>query len=191
MSFLSPGERIYMSFTTSRKYPKALKYYLSGLILLVIAVNVILSIVPLPSEIIGIQIGTPITSLLVVCGLMFLLMGELRRRRFGTFHITNYRIVFTRGFLGTNMDSVSYSMIVNVKVTQNFIEQILGVGNLDISTAKGNREIDMTGIANPSKIENMIYNFMGGRTGPAQRQVQPRAQYRQAQKYPQAYRRRR
>jgi uncharacterized membrane protein YdbT with pleckstrin-like domain len=159
MNFLTQGERLYKKFRTSRKYPPVLKFFLLGILSILISGLFFLKIIDS-----FIALDIPFKEFLFVpfvgIGFVLILIGEANRKRVGTYYITNYRIVVDRGLIGTKMDSISYTMIVNVKISQTFFEKLFGLGDLEISTARGNQEIYMAGISNPKEIENIIYNSL-------------------------------
>ena len=189
MKFLAKGEKTYLSFRTSRKYPPLLKFFLAGIVFFAISAVFFFNILEFLKNIPLLPNNEFLAFLAVFPGIFLIIIGEMRRRKIGTYYITNFRIVVTRGVVGTKMESLSYSMIVNVKISQSFSEKIFGLGNLEISTARGTQELNMIGIPNPRKVENLIYRFLESHTGgeyqrrPEQPAQQPRRAYRPSRYY--------
>ncbi len=165
MDFLSPGEKIYLKFRASRRFPYILKYFVAAILMFLLTGLFFMDAFGFLSTQ-GIYKAV-FTALAFFSGVSFFVTGELKREKMGTYYITNYRVVMTKGILGTKMDAVSYGMIVNVKLSQSFAEKIFGLGNIEISTARGHKEILMIAIPNPRKVEQYIYQFLEG-TGPDQ-----------------------
>jgi hypothetical protein len=191
MNFLAEGEKIYASFGTSRKYPTVLKFFLEGIFFFIISAVLFLNVFDILSIIPEFPGSQFLPYLPLLPGIFLILIGESRRKKMGNYYVTNYRIVLMKGFFGTKMESLSYSMIVNVKISQSFKEKLFGLGDLDISTARGTQEMYMTGIPNPKKIENIIYRMLESHSGAErapQRQYQRKPQYRPQYRKPQ-YRR--
>ncbi len=188
MNFLAEGEKIYTSFGTSRKYPAVLKFFLGGFLFFAVSAVLFFNVFDILSIIPGLPGSQFIAYIAFFPGVFLCLIGETRRKRIGKYYVTNYRVVLMRGFLATKMESLSYSMIVNVKISQSFIEKLCGLGDLEISTARGTQEMYMTGISNPKKVENFIYRMLESHTGaerapqkPQYKRPQQRQQYRRPQ----------
>jgi uncharacterized membrane protein YdbT with pleckstrin-like domain len=160
-----------MRFGTSRLYAPYLKLYLIGGLLLLISALFFFNVLFPPAE--DAFITNALALLSVLSGVAFVVDAEIRLERSGTYYITNFRVIAKEGILGTKIDSVSYSMIVNVKMTQTFKERIFGLGNVEILTARGRQEIDMLGVKRPKMVENAVYNFLEKHNKP-----QPQSKYR-------------
>jgi uncharacterized membrane protein YdbT with pleckstrin-like domain len=177
MNFLAQGEKIYNQFRISRKYPPVLKFFMVGILLLVVSAVLFFDMIELLGNIPFFPENEFLAFITIFPGIFLIIIGEIRIRKLGTYYLTDYRIVSTKGLFGTKMDSLSYSMIVNVRISQSFIERVFGLGDLEISTARGAQEIYMRGIPNPKKVENVIYRCIEGRTRTRKpEQYQPRSQ---------------
>ena len=192
MRFLTEGEKIYARFRTSRKYPPVFRFFLVGFLLLVLAAFFLFNIIDLFITLPEIPRKDFLFIPFLGIGILSIFIGEIKRKKVVTYYITNYRIVVDKGVLGTEMESVSYSMIVNIKIIQSFMEKLFGLGNLEISTARGAQEVDMKGVPKPKKVENIIYRMLEGHTGaeraPQKQQYQKpqykKPQYRREQQRP-------
>ena len=133
-----------------------MKFYILTIFFFVFAILTFFNVPNVPL----IPVGDIFTMLEIAVGISFLVTAELKREQLGEYYITNYRIVVTRGILGSHTDSVSYTGIVNIKIKQSFFERLVGLGDIEILTARGRQEIDLFGVKNPGKIENLIYRLL-------------------------------
>lgn len=155
MDFLTRGEKIYASVHTSRRHSSLLKYYIPAIILLILSALIFFGAADF-----NIDLAKDISAaVFVFIALILIVIGELRRYNTET-HITNYRIVRSRGILNTKVDAVSYANIVNVKMSQTLLEKFFSLGNVEVSTSRGHQEIDLIGIKNPKDVEGIIYTFI-------------------------------
>jgi len=156
MTYLNPGERVYRIFTPARRSPAFLKYFLVSIVFFVLLVGYLFAGVPLADVL-------PVEHVVALCAgiaLIFWLTGEYKRHNFGYYILTNNRIIVRRGLFSTRIDSVSYSLIVNVKSNQRFLDKILNIGTIEISTARGSQEIDLVGIRHVDDVGALIMRFV-------------------------------
>jgi uncharacterized membrane protein YdbT with pleckstrin-like domain len=125
-----------------------------------------------------------LTSLvLVALGIITWLFTEIRKISSGRYYVTNQRIIAEKGILKTNTDAITFSMIVNIKISQNFMNKIFHIGHIEISTARGHQEIVLSGIKNPGQIENIIYKYIESH----EKRYSQEQQGNQQQAYPRRY----
>jgi DNA mismatch repair ATPase MutL len=152
MTFLIEGEKVIKRFSQSRI--TKVKLYLAAAVLFLIPVIYFLyfSKVKLPFP--DIYVIAPPAAI----GFILILMAELETR-LGSYYITNHRVISIRGAMKKTMDSCTYDKMVNVKVVQTFLQRILGLGTIDITTYQ-KTEIFLNSVSNPTKIEKLIYSAM-------------------------------
>lgn len=175
MTFLIEGEKVIKRFSQSRI--TQIKLYLATAVLFLIPVVYIVYFS---------KVKLPVPDIYVIAipaaiGFVLILMAELKTR-LGSYYITNHRVISIRGAMKKTMDSCTYDKMVNVKVVQTFLQRILGMGTIDITTYQ-KTEILLNSISNPTQIEKLIYSAMEkqsgqqraaeGRVPPQQPQYQP------------------
>jgi len=182
---LGAGEEIAVSFCHSRLDSRFLKYYVLGLIIIAMGVAVYAGYVQVPFfEIYGFSSMTLTSLVLVALGIIAWLFTELKKIASGRYYVTNQRIIAEKGILKTNTDAITFSMIVNIKISQNFLNKIFHIGHIEISTARGHQEIVLSGIKNPGQIENIIYKYIESHEKPFDKE-QEQPKYQRPQYYPQ------
>ena len=88
-------------------------------------------------------------------GILLLLYWYIRTRA-TTITITDNEIMYEKGILSKDRTSVSLRHVRAVQVTQEFINRILGVGTVQISTAGDEPEFTVTDVPNPHEIREAI-----------------------------------
>lgn len=74
-----------------------------------------------------------------------------------TLTVTSERTILRKGILSRNTTEVRHDDVRNLQVNQTFIERMLGVGDLAISSAgQDELEIDIDGVRNPEQIAEYI-----------------------------------
>lgn len=154
---LAPREKIAIKFGHSRRCGRFLKYYFISVIAILLGISVYLEYVAPSFSLIP---KTWLAVSLILLGIILWLVAEIKKIAGGRYYITNERIIAEKGILRTKMDSVTYNMIVNIKMTRGFVDKLLGIGNIEISTARGHQELDIKGIKNSGKVENLIYEYI-------------------------------
>ncbi|MBI4896724.1 MAG: PH domain-containing protein [Candidatus Aenigmarchaeota archaeon] len=179
MSFLSPGEKVYLAFGSSRLSSPLLRYFFPGLLIFVLEFVFFFNIAEIPFKPgIGVSIQQSLTYVFLLIGLFLIVLGEIQRRMLGSYTITNYRVLVKRGILANRLDSLAYSMIVNVRTTKHFWGRFFNIGTIEITTARAQKEINLVGVRNPDRIESMIYSMLERHTGSMQSQRMFRSPYR-------------
>ncbi|MEK7569654.1 MAG: PH domain-containing protein [Patescibacteria group bacterium] len=126
--------------------------------------NVIKKFHPHPLFYLGFYLGGPILSgvgyyfftPLAWAGPLIIILGELLRRA-ETYYVTEDGVVHEFHFLATRRVSAEYRRIQNIEVTQSFLENLLGVGNIHFDTAGADRtEVNFRGVKNPYRIEKIV-----------------------------------
>ncbi len=156
MTYLNAGEKVYRKFTPTRRSPIFLKYFVVSIVFFLLLVFYLFAGFPLSDFLQPEQVVFLSTAI----ALVFWATGEYKRHNFGEYILTNSRIIVKKGIVSTRIDSVSYNLIVNVKTYQSFLDKILGIGTIEISTARGAQETDLVGIKNADDIESLIYKFI-------------------------------
>jgi uncharacterized membrane protein YdbT with pleckstrin-like domain len=88
-------------------------------------------------------------------GILLLLYWYIKTRA-TTITITDNEIMYEKGILSKDRTSVSLRHVRAVQVTQEFINRILGVGTVQISTAGDEPEFTVTDVPNPHEIREAI-----------------------------------
>jgi uncharacterized membrane protein YdbT with pleckstrin-like domain len=70
--------------------------------------------------------------------------------------VTDHEIMYERGILSKDRTAVSLRHIRSVRVTQRFINRILGVGTVEISTAGDEPEFMIKDMPDPHEIREAI-----------------------------------
>ena len=177
MDFLTSGERVQKKISPSRRSPMVIKYYILGILLLIFGMLLLFGVFPTPELVVfNVDIIFNVAMTMVFLMPILFIYGEVKRRHIGTYIITNFRIIVKRGILRTKIDSVTNKMIVNVRAMQTFWERVLGIGNVDITTSRGAKEIELKDITHYKEVENLIYKMIESRgfnsQEPNQRQPQ-------------------
>ena len=74
-----------------------------------------------------------------------------------TLTITNDRSTLRKGLLSKRVSEVWHQDVRNVQLDQSFLQRILGVGRIGISSAAdAGKEIDVNGMPDPEKIKGII-----------------------------------
>jgi len=99
---------------------------------------------------------------LVGIGLLLLLIWWLRTLS-TTLIVTNLKTTLRTGLLSKNTDDVYHKDVRNIQVRQTFLQRILSVGNIGISSAaQADMEIVARGIPNPSHVKDLIETYRTG-----------------------------
>ncbi len=73
---------------------------------------------------------------------------------------TNQRILIKNGWLSTKAISVRYNRITDISITQSFINRLLKIGTLEISTAGSEGyEVSLSHINQPHEIKKTLYDL--------------------------------
>jgi len=71
--------------------------------------------------------------------------------------VTNDRVTLRKGILSKYTSDILISDIRNVQVAQSFVQRILGVGRVTVSTTgQADMEIDVNGLPHPERIQSII-----------------------------------
>jgi uncharacterized membrane protein YdbT with pleckstrin-like domain len=105
-----------------------------------------------------------VTIILIIIPLFVLLAGmsifyfDWYLKRVNIYIITNKRLIIHRGWFSTNLKSIGFEQITDIKVLQFFIDRIIfKTGTLKINTAgTGDYEINLHCIEDPYKIKAKI-----------------------------------
>jgi uncharacterized membrane protein YdbT with pleckstrin-like domain len=88
------------------------------------------------------------------------------RTRFEALTITSERTIWSRGIFDRETSEVQHDDIRNIQIKQTFIERVLGVGRLAISSAgQDEMEIDVRDVPNPSKVADMVRSCQARMSG--------------------------
>ena len=170
MSILTDGEKVYKKMGPSRRSPRLVKFYLLSVVSLATGISLASGMLAKPIYLAGIEVVSSAGLFLMIMFPVLVIIGELRRKWMGVYVITNLRIIVRRGLLRTQMDSVTNKMIVNVKGLQTMPQKLLGIGKVEITTSKGDKEIELRDITGYKDVENLIYKLMETRNeGPYER----------------------
>ncbi|MBD3248041.1 PH domain-containing protein [Candidatus Falkowbacteria bacterium] len=75
--------------------------------------------------------------------------------------VTDKRMIFKRGWLSTEVESIHYERVTDILVKQSFLDKIIfATGNIFISTAGSEGyQAELLHIRNPHKFKKMIYDL--------------------------------
>lgn len=74
--------------------------------------------------------------------------------------VTNERVTLRMGVLSKNIREVFLSDIRSVQINQSFLQRILNVGHMEISSAAtADAEISIDGIPNPNQVKKLIDEY--------------------------------
>jgi uncharacterized membrane protein YdbT with pleckstrin-like domain len=88
-------------------------------------------------------------------GIILLLYWYIKTRA-TALSVTNQEIMYERGILSKDRTSVSLAHVRSVHITQGFINRILGVGTIQISTAGDEPEFTIGDMPDPHLIREAI-----------------------------------
>ena len=88
-------------------------------------------------------------------GILILLYWYIKTRA-TALTITEHEIMYEKGILSKDRTSVSLKHVRAVRVTQRFINRILGVGTVEISTAGDEPEFEVKDMPDPHQIREAI-----------------------------------
>jgi uncharacterized membrane protein YdbT with pleckstrin-like domain len=88
-------------------------------------------------------------------GILILLYWYIKARA-TTLTVTEHEITFEQGILSKDRTGVSLRHVRAVRVTQGFVNRILGVGTVEISTAGDEPEFEVSDMPDPHEIREAI-----------------------------------
>lgn len=93
-------------------------------------------------------------------GLLIIILAEVARGA-ETFYVTNNGVAREYKLFSTSREFADYDKIQDTKVDQSFIDNLLGIGNVQIDTAGSDgTEVNFNGIKNPYEIESLVREKM-------------------------------
>lgn len=97
------------------------------------------------------------TFVALLLGILLAVSAEIRLI-IDTYVITDFRITERVGLLSIRESSVHWDRIADVRLTQSFIERILGIGTIKIESTGGNEapEVTLKSIRRVVKIKELI-----------------------------------
>jgi uncharacterized membrane protein YdbT with pleckstrin-like domain len=103
---------------------------------------------------------------LTVLGALFLLLQWLNKIN-TTLTVTDKRTVLRKGILSKYTSEIFHSNVRNIQVSQNLLQRILGIGDLEIASVASQiagAEIVVEGITDPEKVRQLINDYRSGST---------------------------
>jgi hypothetical protein len=94
-----------------------------------------------------------IAAALALLGIIVILYAEAKERG-AHYYITQYRVVEIWGLLRKREHALQLLQIESVKIRQTFFERILGIGDVELKTARDSLMLHKVG--NPEKVESLI-----------------------------------
>jgi uncharacterized membrane protein YdbT with pleckstrin-like domain len=88
-------------------------------------------------------------------GILILLYWYIKTRA-TALTVTEHEITFEQGILSKDRTGVSLRHVRAVRVTQGFVNRILGVGTVEISTAGDEPEFEVSDMPDPHEIREAI-----------------------------------
>lgn len=103
----------------------------------------------------------PITAYILLISPLLLFYYQYYLRISNRYILTNSRLIFKRGWLSTEVESIHYDRITDVMVKQGFWQRfIFSAGNIYVNTAGGeDYEAKLMNIDDPHKIKKLIYGL--------------------------------
>ena len=96
-------------------------------------------------------------------GILILLYWYIKTRA-TALTVTEHEITFEQGILSKDRTGVSLRHVRAVRVTQGFVNRILGVGTVEISTAGYEPEFEVSDMPDPHEIREAISRAQAMRT---------------------------
>ena len=90
---------------------------------------------------------------LALAGIIIILYAEAKERG-ARYYITQYRVVEVWGLLRKREHAIQLSQIEGVKVQQSFLNRLLGIGDVEIKTARDS--LTLLQVGNPGKVEGLL-----------------------------------
>jgi len=151
---LSPGEEIKFEFSLGKKYLNYIRYGWIGFGVLFLIFGLIFSGSPS-------LFGKIFSSILIFAGIILFLIGFFWTwylKRSNNFAFTQKRILILRGWLSTQLISIDYDKITDIKVEQSFFEKLaFNTGSLIIDTAGTNLpEVILINIEDPYETKKKL-----------------------------------
>lgn len=98
--------------------------------------------------------------ILLMIGIFVFVLAEIARRA-ETFYVLDSGVAREYRLLSTSRESAPYDRIQNIKITQSFFENMLGIGNIYFDTAGGDVvEVSFHGVKGPYGIESIVREKM-------------------------------
>ena len=92
----------------------------------------------------------------LVAGILILVPWWLHSRSI-TLTVTNRRTILRRGIFSKSLSDVQNEDVRNIQVSQSFVQRLMGVGSIGLSTAGQNDiEIRVDGIPDPNAVRELI-----------------------------------
>lgn len=105
-------------------------------------------------------IGLASYKVFIAVGVLVFLVGEVSRRA-ETFYILESGVARTYHFLSTSRKFIEHEKIQNIEVEQSFIENILGIGDVEFDTSGTHQlELGFYNVSDPYGLEKIIRNKM-------------------------------
>lgn len=97
---------------------------------------------------------------LIILGIVILFFTEVVRRA-TTYYVLESGVAHGYRFLSTSRKTALYINIQNIHVSQSFIDNIFGIGNVSFDTSGSDLvEVHFEGVSNPYKIERIVREKM-------------------------------
>lgn len=101
------------------------------------------------------------SSILFGIFILFIILAIIDHYRI-LYIITNKRVIRRVGIIAKYEKSVFCEEVTDVRLHQNFIERILGIGGIEVDTSEPGIEMDIEDVRNPEIIYNIVNNYVGG-----------------------------
>lgn len=94
---------------------------------------------------------------------LLILVAVIFQISFNTYYITTAKVIGVKGILNKETTVIPINEIKNIFVKQNIFQTPLGIGNLEIDTAGGDKiELSLIGIERPVSAQEFIFSLRGG-----------------------------
>jgi uncharacterized membrane protein YdbT with pleckstrin-like domain len=104
-------------------------------------------------------------AILAAASLLSLIIWLLGTR-FESLNVTCERSVWSRGVFDRDTSEIQHDDIRNIQIKQSFIDRILGVGRIAISSAgQDDMEIDIQGVPGPSRVADTVRSYQARMQG--------------------------
>ena len=115
-------------------------------------------------------VGARYLRLMLVCGILtlpiifgFFILGRYFYLKYGRKYLfTNRRMMSMEGWFATELVSIDYNQVTDLKVRENFVDKFLtSTGTIIINTAGSTKdEVTITNVADPRGKLNLLYQLI-------------------------------
>jgi uncharacterized membrane protein YdbT with pleckstrin-like domain len=148
---LHPGEQILYEGHPS--WRAILDFYAKG----ILATAVICLLVALGTGTIGDETDKGLVTIIALVGVALTILIGFIKRVATSYTITNRRLHIKRGMVSRTIQETRLERVQNVNYTQNVLQRMLQIGNVDFDTAAGDDyNFIFAGVGDPADVVHMV-----------------------------------